>query len=183
MPYQDPELERLHLYGRHLLNRLPRRADGGVDIGDVDLSHVRVQKSGEYDKRLTPEGNTTLPGFGDGTGGGAKEAEKSLLSELIQKFNSKFGTDFTEQDLIRPFEEAKADPKVRQAAVVNDEDNFGVVFDEVFEDKMADHISTIAGLGKQYFGPDKDFKSDLDRIARRAAWRMIRQDEGLDDAA
>lgn len=89
-----------------------------------------------------------MPGFGDGSGG-AQEAEKSLLSELIEKFNERFGTDFTEQDFIRPFEEAKADPKVRAAAVVNDEENFGLVFDDVFADKMADHIDTIAGLGRQ----------------------------------
>ncbi|MFE1325811.1 type I restriction endonuclease subunit R [Streptomyces sp. NPDC058741] len=180
VPYRDAELERLHLYGRHLLNRLPRRADGGVDIGEVDLSHLRVEKTGEYDVSLTPEGPATMPGFGDGSGG-AKEAEKSLLSELIEKFNERFGTEFTEQDVIRPFEEAKADPKVRAAAVVNDEENFGLVFDNVFADKMADHIDTIAGMGRQYFGPDKGFKSSLDRSARKAAWRMIRREEGLDD--
>ena len=109
------------------------------------------------------------------------EAEKSLLSELIEKFNIKFGTDFTEQDIIRPFNEAKADKKVRAAAVVNDEDNFGKVFDRVFADKMADHIDTIAGMGRQYFGPDKGFKSNLDRSARRAAWRMIRREEDVDE--
>jgi type I restriction enzyme R subunit len=76
------------------------------------------------------------------------------------------------------------DPKVRLAAVANnDPDNFGVVFDDVFEDKMADHIDTVAGLGRQYFGPDKNFKSSLNRSARRAAWRMIRREEGIDDAA
>lgn len=42
----------------------------------------------------------------------------------------------------------------------------------VFADKMADHIDTIAGMGRQYFGPDKGFKSILDRSARK---------EGLDD--
>jgi type I restriction enzyme, R subunit len=204
VPYRDAELERLHLYGRYLLNRLPRRADGGVDIGEVDpnllytaqsrvmqaailsgqemddLSHLRVEKTGEYDVSLTPEGPATMQGFGDGSGG-AKEAEKSLLSELIEKFNERFGTDFTEQDFIRPFEEATADPKVKAAAVVNDEANFGLVFDNVFADKMADHIDTIAGLGRQYFGPDKGFKSSLDRSARKAAWRMIRREAGLDD--
>ncbi|MET7843194.1 type I restriction endonuclease [Streptomyces sp. NPDC005356] len=180
VPYRDAELERLHLYGRYLLNRLPRRADGGVDIGEIDLSHMRVEKTGEYDVSLTSEGPTTMQGFGDGSGG-AKEAEKSLLSQLIEKFNERFGTEFTEQDVIRPFEEAKADPKVRAAAVVNDEDNFGLVFDNVFADKMADHIDTIAGMGRQYFGPDKGFKSSLDRSARKAAWRMIRREEGLDD--
>ena len=67
------------------------------------------------------------------------------------------------------------------AALVNDEENFGVVFDKKFEENMMDHVSTIDTLGKRYFGTDRDFKSNLDRSARRAAWRMIRREEGLDD--
>lgn len=180
VPYQDAELERLHLYGRYLLNRLPRNADGGVDIGEVDLSHLRVEKTGEYDVSLNPEGSAELKGFGDGVGG-AKEAEKSLLSELIDKFNAKFGTEFTEEDVLPAFNAAKNDPKVRAAAVVNDEDNFGVVFDKAFNGYMMDHVSTIDTLGQRYFGADRSFKSNLDRSARRAAWRMIRNEEGLDD--
>ncbi|MET8729730.1 type I restriction endonuclease [Streptomyces parvus] len=180
VPYRDAELERLHLYGRYLLNRLPRRADGGVDIGEIDLSHLRVEKTGEHDVSLSPEGPAELKGFGDGTGGAA-EAEKSLLSELIDQFNAKFGTDFTEEDVRKPFNEALAEGKVRAAAVVNDENNFGKVFDKVFADKMADHIESTAGMGRQYFGPDKTFRSNLDRSARRAAWRMIRRDEGVDE--
>ncbi|WP_338702289.1 type I restriction endonuclease [Streptomyces sp. Q6] len=180
VPYRDGDLERLHLYGRFLLTRLRGRSDGGVDIGAVDLSHLRVEKTGEHDKSLTAEGAATLPGFGEGTGG-AKEQETSLLSELIDKFNAKFGTEFTEADLARPFEEAKADPKVRAAAVVNDEDNFGKVFDKVFEEKMGDHIETITGMGRRYFAPDRSFKSNLDRSARRAAWKMIRQEADMDE--
>ncbi|MEV6794440.1 type I restriction endonuclease [Streptomyces sp. NPDC051320] len=180
VPYRDAELERLHLYGRYLLNRLPRRADGGVDIGEIDLSHLRVEKTGEVDISLSPEGATELPGFGEGAGG-AVEAEKSLLSELIEQFNAKFGTDFTEEDVRKPFKKTTDDPKVRAAAVVNDEANFGKVFDRAFADNMADHIETTAGIGRQYFGPDKSFRSNLDRSARRAAWRMIRRDEGVDE--
>ncbi|GAA2009862.1 DEAD/DEAH box helicase family protein [Nocardiopsis rhodophaea] len=181
VPYQDSELERLHLYGRHLLNRLPRRSDGGVDVGDIDLSHMRVEKTGEHNLSLSPEGAEALPGFGDGSGG-AKEAEKSLLSELIERFNEKYGTDFTDQDVLQPFNETVSEPRVRLAAVANnDQENFGVVFDEVFEDKMADHIDTIAGLGRQYFGPDKSFRSSLNRSARSAAWRLIREQEGVVD--
>ncbi|WP_330176085.1 DEAD/DEAH box helicase family protein [Streptomyces sp. NBC_01498] len=179
VPYHDADLECLYLYGRHLLNRLPRRGDGGVDIGDVDLSHLRIQKTGEHDLTLTAEGAAELRGFGEG-GGGAKEQEKSLLSELIEKFNDKYGTDFTDQDVITPFSEAKADPKVR-AAAVNDEENFGLVFDEVFEDKMAEHIDSIADMGRQYFSHDDSFKQSLNQSARRAAWRMIRREEDIDD--
>ncbi|MEE1927593.1 type I restriction endonuclease [Streptomyces sp. TRM 70351] len=181
VPYRDADLERLYLYGRHLLNRLPRRGDGGVDIGDVDLSHLRIQKTGEHDLTLTAEGAAELRGFGEG-GGGPKEQEKSPLSELIERFNDKFGTDFTEQDVITPFSEATADPKVR-AAAVNDEENFGLVFDEVFEDKMAEHIDTVADMGRQYFSHDDSFKQSLNQSARRAAWRMIRREEHIDDEA
>lgn len=182
VPYQDPELERLYLFGRHLLNRLPRGKDGGVDIGEVDLSHLRVEKTGEHDLGLMPEGTAELPGFGDGTGAG-KDQDKSLLSELIERFNDRHGTTFTEEDVARPFNETVEDEKVRQAAIVNNEENFGAVFDDVFEDKMADHIDTIAGLGDQYFSSrDRTFKESLNRSARSAAWRLIRKQEGIDEA-
>ncbi|MCX4388835.1 DEAD/DEAH box helicase family protein [Micromonospora peucetia] len=181
--YIDTELERLYLYGRHLLNRLPRRDDGGVDIGEVDLSHLRVEKTGEHDVSLLPEGPADMTGFGDGSGG-AKESEKSLLSELIDRFNAKYGTEFTEQDVIKPFNEALADPKVRLAAVVNDEENFGHVFDPVFEDKMMDHFDTTAEMGRKYFDQQQNFRSSLNRSARSAAWQMIRRQEGVvDDVA
>ncbi|GAA4889151.1 type I restriction endonuclease subunit R [Saccharopolyspora cebuensis] len=184
VPYADEELEQLYLFGRHLLNRLPSGGDGGVDIGEVDLSHLRVERTGEHDLSLSPEGPAMMPGFGDGSGAG-KDRDTSLLSELIDRFNDKHGTEFTEADVAKPFQETVDDPKVRLAAVANnDEDNFGIVFDDVFEDKMMDHIDTIADLGRQYFGPEKAFKDSLNRSARSAAWRLIRKQEGIvDDVA
>lgn len=184
VPYSDEELEQLYLFGRYLLNRLPSVGDGGVDIGDVDLSHLRVEQTGEYNLSLQPEGPAVMQGFGDGSGAG-KDQDKSLLSELIDRFNDKHSTEFTEADVAQPFQEAVDDPKVRLAAVANnDEDNFGIVFDDVFEDKMMDHVETIADLGRQYFGPEKSFKDSLNRSARSAAWRLIRKQEGLvDDVA
>jgi type I restriction enzyme R subunit len=88
--------------------------------------------------------------------------------------------------MVKPLHEAMAVAKVRQAAVANDdEENFGHVFIPVFEEKMMDHFDTIAELGRRYFGPDPDFRSTLNRSARRAAWRLIREQEGVldDDAA
>lgn len=180
VPYQDVELERLYLYGRHLLNRLPRRQDGGVDIGEVDLSHLRVEKTGEHDVRVDSGNSNVISGFGEGSGG-VKEPGKSPLSELIEKFNERFGTDFTEQDVVKPFNEAIADPKVRLAAVANDEDGFDHVFVPVFEEKMMDHFDSIADLGRKYFGPEQDYRNSLNRSARRAAWQMIRRQEGVVD--
>lgn len=181
VPYSDADLERLYLFGRHLLNRLERNKDGSVDIGEIDLTHLRVEKTGEHDLSLTAEGPAELKGFGDGAPA-AKEQDKSPLSELVEKFNQRFGTDFSDKDLIKPFEEAVNDHKVKLAAVGNvDEENFGLVFDQVFEDKMMEHFDTIADLGRKYFGPDENFRSSLNRSARSAAWSLIRRQQGIVD--
>ncbi|WP_405687148.1 hypothetical protein [Streptomyces sp. NBC_00057] len=68
-------------------------------------------------------------------------------------------------------------------ARVNDEANFGEVFDEVFANKVEERVGLITDLGKRYFALDKGFRSSLNRSARRAAWRMIRREEGVDEAA
>ncbi|WP_306356282.1 MULTISPECIES: type I restriction endonuclease subunit R [unclassified Nocardia] len=184
VPYRDAELELLHLYGKHLLNVLPRRADGGVDVGEVDLSHVRVQHIGDLDLGLAPEGPATLRGFGE-SAAAPKEPEKSLLSELIDQLNERFGTEFDEGDLAKPYQEAMADPEVQLAAVANrSEDEFQGKFVEVFQDKMMEHLDTVADLGNKYFSRSEPaFKETLNRHASRAAWRMIRRQHGLDGVA
>ncbi|MGO4649126.1 type I restriction endonuclease subunit R [Nocardia sp. 2YAB30] len=184
VPYRDIELEMLHLYGKHLLNVLPRRADGGVDIGEVDLSYLRVENTGDHDLSLNAEGAVTLPGFGDGTGG-AQEPEKSLLSELVAQFNERFGTEFTEDDVAKPFQQALDDPELQLAAVANrSEDEFQGKFVEVFQNKMIDNYATQVDLGNRYFSKsDPSFKETLNRQLSRAAWRMIRRQQGLDGVA
>ncbi|MEU6036047.1 DEAD/DEAH box helicase family protein [Actinomadura sp. NPDC047616] len=185
VPYRDAELERLYRYGRYLLTRLERRHDGSVDIGEVDLTHLRVEKTGEHDVSLSPDDEKTeLKSFGDGSGG-AKEPEKSPLSEIIERFNERFGTQWTEQDVIKPFEEAAADERVKLAAVATpDPEAFAPVFDEVFKDKMAEHFDSQAELGRRYFDRnDDDFRSRLNSEMRRAAWNMIRRNAGLTKSA
>ena len=122
-----------------------------------------------------------MPGRSGTATNGTMPPMMPLLSQLIEKFNERFGTEFTESDILPAFNAAMQDPKVRKAAVVNDDvENFGVVFDKAFDNAMMDHVSTIDGLAKRYFANDRDFKSNLDRSARRAAWRMIRDEEGID---
>lgn len=178
VPYQDADLERLYLYGRHLLNRLPRRADGSIDLGDIDLSHLRLEKTGEHDLGLSADGAQELPGFGDGTGA-PKEPEKDLLSALVNRFNERHGTAFTEGDLAVQFNETVEDPQVQDAAMANNQEDFGVVFDKVFAQKVGQHFDTQTDLGVRYFASDQEFRKDLDRQARSAAYRLIRRRHGL----
>src|SRR6266536_1765263 len=50
--YGDGDLLALYLFGRFLWQRLPRRHNAGVDIGQVDLTHLRIVKKGESDVSL-----------------------------------------------------------------------------------------------------------------------------------
>ncbi|MET8307790.1 hypothetical protein [Micromonospora sp. NPDC005173] len=59
--------------------------------------------------------------------------------------------------MAKPLNEAMADLKVRQAAVANDEENFGHVFEPVFEEKTLNHFENVADLGRRYFGPQSNF--------------------------
>lgn len=64
----------------------------------------------------------------------AAETFRANLTALLPGFDD--GTTSTEQDVIQPFEEAVADPKVCLAAVAYDEGNFG----DVFEDRNGEAV-------------------------------------------
>jgi type I restriction enzyme R subunit len=175
--WSDPELERLYLYGRHLLNRLPAREDPSVDIGEVDLTHLRISKTGEHDLSLSPEGPQMLAGFaGDGRGP-AHEREKVPLSELIDLFNDRYGLGLTDADKVwyeQQITTAAEDGTLRSAALVNDEENFGLVFDQRFDEVVIERHDDNGKLLRRYFDDDA-FRARLTDLARREAYRMIRR--------
>ncbi len=186
MQFVDPELERLYLFGKHLLNRLPRRRDPAVDIGEIDLTHLRVAKTGEHDMALEPEGPQLLPGFDTSGGGIAKDPEKALLSEIIEEFNQRYGMGMSEADRLR-YEErivaAAEDPELQQAAVASrNEGDFELPFNSRFRDIMIERAEADTKFTEKFFS-DNEYQGRLTREARRAAYRMIRRRHGLSDAA
>ncbi|WAL67689.1 DEAD/DEAH box helicase family protein [Amycolatopsis cynarae] len=174
--FTDRSLERLYVYGKILIPRLNRRQDPGIDLGQVDLTHLRIGKTGEHDLALTAEGEQMLPGFtGDGTGG-QRERPRTSLAELIAELNERFGSNLGEGDIVQgSAEAAMAEPQVRAAAFANDEENFGHVFDEVFEDKLYERIENDT-KAVQKFADDPEFNSALKSIARRYAYESLRRD-------
>src|SRR5690606_6946323 len=106
--------------------------------------------------------------------------EKSLLSELISQFNEKYGTEFTEEDVAKPFQQAVDDDGVQLAGLGSrNEEEFQGKFVEVFETKMLENFATQQDLGRRYFSKsDPSFKETLNKQLGRAAWRMIRKQHG-----
>jgi type I restriction enzyme, R subunit len=183
--YVDAELERLYLYGKHLLNRVRGTADPRLDIGEVDLTHLRVVKTGEHDVSLTPEGEQMLPGFGTGIGGEREQPKRSPLSEIIEGFNERYGLGLTEADKLMVEERivaASEDPEFQEPALANSEGAFQHVFDDRFRDIMMERAEASTKFTERFFG-DNDFQSALTRDARRAVYGMIRRNHGLSETA
>jgi len=84
-----------------LLNKkLPKRDSERISIMDsVDLDSFRIQKIGE--QQLALENKVSdLPPPAYGGAKGTVEVEKELLSEIIEKVNSLFGSDLKEDDKV-----------------------------------------------------------------------------------
>ncbi|MDT0330017.1 type I restriction endonuclease subunit R [Nocardiopsis lambiniae] len=176
MRYPDPELERLYLYGRFLLRRLPARRDGGVDIGKVELIDVDVTKAGEHDLSLTAEGTQEIPGFSDGRGD-LSDPKMMFLSEVIEFFNKLFGRPPTEADLSMIQErvlDAAAKPDLQQAAFVNSEEAFRHKFDPVMKETMINRYESNVEITEVYLG-DQEVQNSMNSFMSRAAYRLIRQ--------
>jgi type I restriction enzyme R subunit len=77
----------------------------------------------------------SMPGVG---GVVATEDELMPLSEVVEQFNKRFGTQFSENDKVADlFEESiMLEENLREGAQVNTINAFEVIFDEVFNSKI-----------------------------------------------
>ncbi|MGI8816615.1 MAG: hypothetical protein ACR2G2_15395 [Pseudonocardia sp.] len=144
------------------------KADAGdaVDLGGaVELTHLRHEQLFSGSVALdddTGEVQTIYSGTGK-----LHEPVPDPLSAIIQKFNTQYGTDFSDADQL-VFEAAAidlvGDPNVQQQTTNNTPENFAVVFPKMFQDallgridrdektvyKFLDHQQLAADLSKLY---------------------------------
>jgi type I restriction enzyme R subunit len=137
IPYQDSDLERLYTYLRHLSAKLPRRRTGpAYEFDDeVRLEYYRLQKISEGSISLKEGTAKPLDGPKE-VGSGALHDQPVALSRLIDVINDRFGTDFTPADQLffdQLVEAAAQDSVLQQAAKVNPEDKFALVFTNMLE--------------------------------------------------
>lgn len=147
--FADPELEKLYLFGKLLLRKLPGR-DTGTPIvfgDDVALRYFRLQKQEEGSLSLAAEQVGIVYGP-SATGTREAKDDKEKLSRLIDLVNERFGAAFDAQDIIDGVTgQLLADEGMQRAATVNDRTNFELVgapaFDEALIDRHAKHATFI----------------------------------------
>ena len=144
IPYQDSDLEKLYTYARFLLLKLPRRAVGlGYELEDeVALRFYRLQKISEGSIDL--EDGDAEPLKGPTEVGTRRADDKRIpLSQLVDKLNDRFGTDFKQADQLffdQIAEAAVENETLKTAAHVNTLDNFKHVFDRLLEGLFIDRM-------------------------------------------
>jgi type I restriction enzyme R subunit len=144
IPYQDSDLERLYVFLRHLAAKLPRRRIGPAYQFDeeVRLEYYRLQKISEGSISLREGDARPLDGPTE-VGSGLVRSETVPLSQLIDLVNERFGTDFNQADQLffdQIVEAAMTDDGLRQAAEVNPEDKFELVFKNLLENLFVERM-------------------------------------------
>ncbi len=102
--YEDPELEQLCVYAKHLhpLLRRDRLEQEDVDISELSLTHYRLTKRAEQQLRLAENDGEYLLKPGSDIGSGKPhDPEKKRLSEIIQALNDLFGAEVSDDDQVQ----------------------------------------------------------------------------------
>lgn len=155
VPFSDADLEKLYVFGRMLLRKLPKVSEVApkLDLGeDVALQYYRLQKVVEGDLLLAADGSQELLGPKE-TGTGTVNDDTEKLSTLIGVVNDRFGTDFDAQDLLDGVtRQLLDDASIQQGAAANDRANFDFVGGPAFEDALVERHAKHGSFINEVFG-------------------------------
>lgn len=164
IPYQDSDLERLYSFLRHLATKLPKRRSGPAYQFDdeVRLEYYRLQKIAEGSIELKWGKARRLDGSTE-VGSGRVREEQIVLSQLIHLLNDRFGTDFNQADQFffdQITEIAVDDARLQQAAKVNPEEKFSLVFSNLLETLMLERMDQNEAIVTRFMN-DPEFQRAL----------------------
>ena len=155
LPFNDTELEKLHILLKMLITKIapPRTEDLAKGIlNNVDLDSIRIILTGTNDISLSSNGEIT-PSSADGSS--KKEVEFERLSNIVREFNTKFGSiDFgTDEKIAKELMDLKDDITKEQTFrdSLGDEQNARRLFADIFKIQYL-----------QFFKRNKDFFTQLD---------------------
>lgn len=131
----DKDIQKLYIFTKYLAKLLPKNNEEKVNLDDeLLLEYYKLQKTSEG--KITLENSEgIIPPVKDG-GVVSKNKEKDSLSEIIDKFNKKFGTEFSKLDkVISDFkEDIMKDEQISNAGKKGDKTAFNTLYEKKFTD-------------------------------------------------
>jgi type I restriction enzyme R subunit len=181
IPYDDPDLEKLFVFGKNLTPRLAehgRKEMLSLD-SDVKLTHYRLQKLGEQALDLEKAEVVKLSGISEAGTGGAPVDERKELREIVGKMNDMFAGDIKESDFIGAVTSWQgrlmASDKLADQAKNNSEEQFALGdFKDEFMDVVIDAQDSHNSIAEQLL-KDERILGVMQKMVAKMVWKGFQQ--------
>ena len=167
LPFDNPCLERLYLFLKHLQNKIPKEKEEDLAkeiLDNIDLDSYKLIKESESSIYLK-EGEE-LKATPDDMIGYVFVSEKDFLSNIIKEFNERFSTKFANEDKVKKMTSDLMDDIMSDQTAVNnitdsienkDIQNAKITFSDVLKDKIMKHLDSNFEVFKEY-NDNKEFR-------------------------
>lgn len=166
VPFENPYLERLYIFLNHLQNKLG--GDTPIDLAqgildNIDMDSYRLQL--EATTNIVMEQGEDLKPIPTDMRGGTNQPEIDRLSNILQTFNERYGTQFEDVDKVRQMAESVANDVAKNQELItsikySDDQNARITSDKVVGEELLKHITTNFDLYKLY-SDSKEFREDF----------------------
>jgi type I restriction enzyme R subunit len=164
--FENPYLERLYIFLNHLQNKLGGEtstdlAKGILDNIDMDSYRLTLQAT----RNIVLEQGEDLKPIPTEMRGGANEPELDKLSNIIDSFNQRYGTQFEDTDKVRRVFDSLLTDMSKSDELINsikysDDQNARITNDKILQQEFLKHITTNFDLYK-LFSDNREFQEDL----------------------
>ncbi|WP_415345388.1 type I restriction endonuclease subunit R, partial [Clostridium perfringens] len=162
-PFADVELHKLYIYLTFLLKKLPKGKKSNFVLSDeVALEYYKNTKTFEGNISLLKEGKVDLDPTSFGKGSSTEE-EKTNLSNIINKLNERFGTNFTETDKLS-IDQIKEDMINNDELKIKAKNNTVENFKFSYDDKFMDIVIGRMGQNEKFFNKllsNEEFREEI----------------------
>lgn len=143
IPFRDVELEKLYVFGKMLLRKLPPVKDRlPLEVMEqVDMDSYRIQLISDEGIELEKQEIPLRPIEDLGTK--LPKKEKEILSKIIESVNYKFGTEFMDGDKVIAQQlqaRIETNPSLITSAKVNSKAKVKLTFEHLFDEKLQEII-------------------------------------------
>lgn len=139
--FEDPQLEKLYIFLKYLLKKLPRREHPlpYEVLEAINMESYKVEKKEEKHVTLENKEGEIEPMGGAGGGRGADGEEIDPLSKIIKEINERYGTNFSDADrvILNDLSARLLKSDVLQGSIKNNsKDSAKLKFDTLFQDEL-----------------------------------------------
>ena len=102
LPHKNIEWEKLSIFLNYLIPKLPAPIEEDMSKGIlevIDMESYRVEKQ-TAQKIMLDDGDAEIDPASASGGGYLPETDMTLLSVILNEFNNRFGTEFTDADQV-----------------------------------------------------------------------------------